>query len=299
MFGPLYHGTHHDLGAIISSGVDASRSIPSGTDRLNRPTGTSNGFAFEPYGFTGIAPPVHMLGYGFYMTTVKAIAKQFAGGTMRGMRQFYLDSNRVGRINFGSPNTMMRWWRENGYDMTAEATKARDTRAWMAATMKLTTTLQKDYDAVWFLGKGIRKLLDGDQVCVYNTDLIRVVEPKLATGIEIGAKVMHTQVVPERYRGSNRFYVDAPKPSDFRSAQFVGKGWRGIYRGDEEPDPRLGRYPVHWIPPPDMVGIITPTQTGGNYLSVKWAKGGEMFNYEPDELKPAKKDSHAKVYTNR
>jgi hypothetical protein len=286
MFGPLYHGTKGDLSAIIASGVDISHSIPKAVDLMNRPLGISNGYAFEPYGYTGIAPPIHHLGYGFYTTTVKSIAKQFAGGSLRGMRTFYLDSSRVLTINFGSPRTMMQWWRENGYDMTSEATKASDFRAWQAATFKLTFQLSKNHDAVWFKGKGIHKLLDGDQVCVYNTDLLRVVDPKLATGVEVGSKVVHTQVIPSRFKGSNIFYVDDLKASDFGNAgKLAGSGWRAIFRGDEEPHPNVGRYPIHFIPPSGMIGIITPFQTNGKF-SVKWTKGGEMFNYEPEELQP-------------
>ena len=287
MFGPLYHGTRGDLSQIIATGFDVAKSMPQGIGGWrNTPLGTSNGYPLEPYGHTGVAPPVHHLGFGVYLTTVKAIAKQFAGGTMKGMRSFYLASDRVLEINFGSPNTMMRWWREQGYDMSIEATKQRDTQAWIAATMKLTMKLQRDYDAVWFKGKGMYRLLDGDQVCVYRPELLKVVDPKLASGLEIGAKVVHTQVIPERYRGSNVFYVDEPKPDDFApAARLAGTGWRGVFRGDQEPNPH-GRYPTHWIPPPGMVGIITPTQKGGRLYSVKWKTGGEMFNYDPEELKP-------------
>ena len=287
MFGPLYHGTRGDLKAILATGFDTGKSMPKGVGGWrDTPIGTSNGYNFEPYGYTGIAPPVHHLGFGAYFTTVKSIAKQYAGGTVKGMRTFYLASQRVLEINFGSPNTMMRWWRQQGYDLSMEATKSRDAQAWIAATMKLTMHLQKDYDAVWFKGKGLHKLLDGDQVCVYDTDLIRVIEPKLASGLEVGAKVVHTQVMPERYRGSNVFYLDEPKPDDFRSAgSLAGKGWRGIFRGDEEPRPGVGRYPVHWIPPPNIVGVITPTQKPPHF-SVKWSKGGEQYNYAPEELKP-------------
>jgi hypothetical protein len=287
MFGPLYHGTRGDLGDIIASGFDTAKSVPHGVGGWrNAPIGTSNGYALEPYGFTGVAAPVHHLGFGAYLTTVKAIAKQYAGGTTKGMRTFYLDSPKILTINFGSPNTMMRWWREQGYDMTHEATKNRDTRAWIAATMKLTMKLQEEYDAVWFKGKGIRKLLDGDQVCVYRPELLKVVDPKLASGMEIGAKVVHTQVIPERFRGSNVFYVDDLKEGDFGNAgRLAAAGWRGIYRGDEEPHPTVGRYPIHMIPPPGTVGIITPTQAPPHH-SVKWKTGGEMYNYAPEELKP-------------
>ena len=288
MFGPLYHGTRGDLSQIIATGFDVAKSMPRGVGGWrNTPIGTSNGYPLEPYGFTGVAPPVHHLGFGVYLTTSPTIAKQFAGGTAKGMRTFYLDSERVLEINFGSPNTMMRWWREQGYDMSIEATRQHDTQAWIAATMKLTMRLQGEYDAVWFKGKGIRRLLDGDQVCVYRPELLKVVDPKLASGMEIGAKVVHTQVIPERYRGSNVFYVDEPKPGDFgKMSHQAGKGWRGIYRGDEEPHPNVGRYPVHWIPPPGMVGIITPTQNGHGLYSVKWKTGGEMYNYAAEELKP-------------
>ena len=121
---------------------------------------------------------------------------------------------------------------------------------------------------------------------VYNTDLLRVVDPKLATGVEIGSKVTHTQVIPNRYKGSNVFYLDELKPDDFGTAgKLAGTGWRAIFRGDEEPNPKVGRYPVHFIPPPGMIGVITPFQSNGKF-SVKWAKGGEMFNYEPEELRP-------------
>ena len=296
MFGPLYHGTRGDPSEIVATGFDVARSMPQGVGgSRNTPIGTSNGYPLEPYGHTGVAPPVHHLGFGAYLTTSKTIAKQFAGGTVKGMRTFYLDSpgagapgsrSRVLEINFGSPNTMMRWWREQGYDMSIEATKARDTRAWIAATMKLTMKLQAEYDAVWFKGRGIYRLLDGDQVCVYRPELLRVVDPKLATGLDIGAKVVHSQIIPERYRGSNVFYVDDLKEDDFGNAgRLAAAGWRGIFRADVEEHPTARRYPIHMIPPPGLVGVLTPTQKPP-LRSVKWRTGGEMFNYDPQELKP-------------
>jgi hypothetical protein len=36
----------------------------------------------------------------------------------------------------------------------------------------MTDRLKAKYDAVWFKGKGMFKLLDGDQICVYNPNLI-------------------------------------------------------------------------------------------------------------------------------
>lgn len=297
MWGPFYHGTiASDLATIITNGPDVSRSIPSniGISYMDKPIGTSNGYPLTSYGLTGIAAPVHHLGFGFYGTTVKAIAKRFAGGTMKGQREFYLDSKNVLDINFGAENTMMKWWLKNGYDMTSEATKNRDVKKWIAAAHNLTNTLKSQYDAVWFKGKGIRKLLDGDQLCVYNTDLIRVVDPKMATGLQIGSKVIHTQVFPSQYKNSNRFYIDNIRSDDWGSAgQLAGQGWRGIFRGDESDEEianrkarGAGRFPVHFIPPQGMVGTIVDTINPNGMYEVKWPKGGVKYNYRPDELQP-------------
>jgi hypothetical protein len=289
MFGPVYHGTRGDLAQIIATGFDVSKAMPLGIDHWSRPFGSANGYSLEPYGYTGIAPPVHHLGFGVYMTTSKSIAKQFAGGTLKGMRAFYLATKRMTEINFGAPRTMMGWWREHGYDMTPEATQKRDLRAWTAATLKLTVNLQREFDAVWYKGKSMYRLLDGDQVCIYNPDVIRVIDPKLAGGLEIGAKVRHTQVISEDLT-SDQFFVDDLRSDDFGGAgRLASDGWRGIFRHDsvERAAQRsVGRYPMHFIPPPKITGIITRTQGNGMY-SVKWAKGGEMYNYRTEELQPA------------
>ena len=294
MFGPLYHGTTHDLKDIIANGFETERSIPLGISYQNRPIGTSHGFSLESYGYTGIAPPIHFLGYGNYFTTVKAIAKNFSGGTAKGQRRFYLDSQNILEINYGSENTMMKFWLQNGYDMTSDATKNRNAKKWIEATHNLTNTL-KQYDAVWYKGKSIRKLLDGDQFCIYRPELIKVVDPKLATGLQIGAKVIHTQKIPEIYMNSNVFYVDILKSDDFGEAgKMADSGWRGVFRGDESDvdlkrriSRGVGRYPIHFIPPENMVGIITNTSNG--MFWVKWQKGGVKYNYTSEELEPLKK----------
>ena len=294
MFGPLYHGTKHDINDIISNGFDVKKSIPYdiGVSLNNRPIGTSNGFSLESYGNTGFAPPVHFLGYGNYFTTVKAIAKNFSGGTAKGQRQFYLDSQNVLEINYGSENTMMKFWLQNGYDMTSDATKNRNVKKWIEATHNLTNNLKSQYDAVWYKGKSIRKLLDGDQICIYKPELIRIVDAKLATGLQIGAKVFHTQKIPERYTKSNVFYIDDLKSDDFGNAgRLAGSKWRGVFRADESDDDLkmrisrgVGRYPVHFIPPKNMPGIIA-NQSNGMFW-VKWKKGGVMYNYTAEELEP-------------
>ncbi len=306
-FGPVYHGTTGDLSQIVQTGFNSKYSVPTGVTRGfvgARPIGTSNGYNLEPYGFTGIAAPVHHLSFGIYFTTVKAIAKQYAGGTTKGMLTFYLDVPNLLEINFGSPNTMMRWWRENGYDMTAEATRVGDYKAWIKATGNLSRTLRQQYDAVWFKGKGIRKLLDGDQVVVFDPRRIYVVNPKLASGLEVGAKVYHTQDVSQNLyafdkRFHNQLYVDDLRPEDFGSAgALAGKGWRGVFwatdhNGNEVPRAGLngiGNHPKHFIPPPDMSGKIVAVRQGPNgekWYDVKWNKGGVQHNYRAGELRPA------------
>lgn len=311
MFGPVYHGTTRDINDIIAKGFSVKHSvIKNGIGRFNRAisgadsSGPSNGYPLEPYGSTGIAPPIHHLGFGWYGTTVKTIAKQFNGGTMKNLKTFYLDIPNTLEINFGSPNTMLRFWRENGYDMTAKATADGDWRAWVKATGNLTRTLRKQYDAVHYLGKGIRKLLDGDQICVYDPKRIFVIDPKLASGMEIGAKVYHTGVVTWT-RGKNELYIDDLRPTDFSTAGKLGAkgGWKGIFRavdhdgndvpraGTERNGQFIGNYPIHMIPPPNVPGIITGVQDnayhGTKLYKVKWANGGEMYNYRPEELRPA------------
>lgn len=49
--------------------------------------------------------------------------------------------------------------------------------------------LSSKYDAVWFKGKGIRRLLDGDQICVFNVNNIFEIDHSLSQPMEIGSKV--------------------------------------------------------------------------------------------------------------
>lgn len=293
MFGPVYHGTQHDIADIIKTGFSIKNSIPRGIIG-DRTYGTSNGYSMSQY--HGIPAPIHHLGFGIYFTTVKAIAKVFNGNSIRGLKQFYIDSQNIDEINFGSTNTMMRWWLQNGYDMTYDEFKARDFKAWVRATGNLTRTLRKKYDAVWYKGKSIRKLLDGDQLCVYKPSLIYMVDPSKATGLEIGSKVTHVGKT-DRYKGKNEFYVDSLNDNDFGKAGQLGSDWKGVFRSvdwEGKDIPRsgikgIGNCPVHMIPPPNMVGTIVEIRERPGLptiYDVKWAKGGTMFNYDADELKP-------------
>lgn len=260
MFGPVYHGTTQDnLGLIKQEGFKVIQDLP-------QAGGVRNGYPMIEYGNTGLPPPIHHLGYGVYFTTAKAIAKNFAGGTTKGMLEFYLDVPRLEEINFGAPHTMMKWWVANGYDLPSDWTKHSDpTKIWIQATLNLTKQLASNYDAVWYKGKSLRKLLDGDQVCVYDPRRIYYTEPSLAQPMDIGSRVKHIG-------HTNRFNI----------------------HGD----------PMGKIPPGNVSGVILDKRSipsayleqgrangtlgdkAQNWIAVRWSKGGTDYNYTEDELVP-------------
>jgi len=176
MFGPVWHGTEQErLQAIGEEGFKVFETGP-------REGPTLHGYPTQDY-HEGIPAPVHHLGYGIYFTTSKAIAKHFAGGTVKGMRTYYLDVPRLETINFGAPRTMMKWWVENGYDPELAKTDR------VEATKRLTQSLKSKWDAVWFKGKGLHRLLDGDQVVVFDPSRIYEIDPKAVKSGEVGSKV--------------------------------------------------------------------------------------------------------------
>ena len=179
MFGPVYHGTSKEnMEKIQSNGFK----VFVGSERSGE---VSHGYEEVDY-YNGDLPPIHHLGYGIYFTTVKAIATQFNQGTAKGIKEYYLDVSRLETINFGSPKNMMRWWINNGYDADLAETDR------VAATIGLTKTLKSKYDAVWFKGKGIKRLLDGDQIVVFDPKRIYQLDPSLSKDMDIGAKVVST-----------------------------------------------------------------------------------------------------------
>ncbi len=181
MFGPVYHGTRQEnLGKIDQEGFKVIQGLY-GT------SGMSQGYGNEPYGFTGVPPPIHHLGFGVYFTTVRAIAKKFAGDTTIGMKTYFLNISNYEEINWGSPRTMMKWWIENGFD--PELAKRGEGGRYMA-TVKMTEKLKSKWDAIWYKGKGVYRLLDGDQVCVYEPEgKVFEIDLSLSKGFDIGAKV--------------------------------------------------------------------------------------------------------------
>lgn len=173
--GPFYHGTSHEIAdTILNSGFEYHETEA-------RTPQTSHGYSNQPYANTGCHVPVHHLGYGVYFTQFKARAKNFGTKVL----EFYLKKPiKLSIINWGSANTMMKWWKNNGYDCELAKTDR------VSATQKMTQVLSSKFDAVLYKGKTMYTLLDGNQLCLYNMSLLRRVDPKLVKPGEIGSKVL-------------------------------------------------------------------------------------------------------------
>ena len=202
MFGPVYHGTSEEgREGISDTGFKFNVGLP-------RQGEIANGYELTDY-LGGIPAPIHHLGFGVYFTASKNNAKMYNNGTTKGLNGYYIDAPRLETINFGTNNTMMKWWRANGYDMpplqwgmgSTGAYKGiptvgkvlsvgQDQQAiqdqWLKSTTNLTNTLKSKYDAVYFKGKGFKKLLDGDQICVYDPNNIYEVDMELDEGEDLG-----------------------------------------------------------------------------------------------------------------
>ena len=178
LFGPVWHGTTSEARETIDQ---EGFKVFEGEARTE---GISHGYEGTSDYALGLPAPVHHLGYATYLTTVKAIAKMFNGGTERGLRAYYLDVPRLETINFASPVKMMKWWLANGYPPDLAKVDR------VAATKVMTDSLKSRFDAVWFKGRGIRRLLDGDQVAVFNPSRIYLVDPSLARPGDVGSKVV-------------------------------------------------------------------------------------------------------------
>lgn len=175
MFGPVYHGTSSEKRqSIAQDGFKLFKGLPRTGD-------ISNGYQKGNYA-DNAPPPIHHLGFGIYLTTKPSIAKQYNLGTSSGLIPYYIYAPRMEIINYGAPNTMMKWWRANGYTGTNNMSEEQ----WMKATEDLTNNLASKYDAVWFKGKGLRTLLDGDQIVVFNPDNIYQLDNSLSPGYDTG-----------------------------------------------------------------------------------------------------------------
>jgi len=196
MFGPLYHGTTAEKrDAIEREGFKFFKGVGHWGTRsigVDSNDNVSNGYPFEPYSASSgiyIPPPIHHLGFGVYFTTSVTIGKKYNQGSGKGLKPYYLKASKVETINWGAANTMMKWWKANGYNMPSfpqmkEDPKLQDHKSkierWIQETDNLTKTLSSKFDAVHYKGKGMRTLLDGDQVCVYDVDNVVEIDNSLS-----------------------------------------------------------------------------------------------------------------------
>lgn len=194
LFGPLYHGTTVEKRDLIEKeGFKFFKGVgywgTRGVDR-SYDDNISNGYSFTPYSqLINIPPPIHHLGFGIYFTKSITIGKKYNQGSVKGLKPYYLKSNKIETINWGASNTMMKWWKTNGYNMPSfsemkEDPKLQDGKSkmsrWIQETDNLTKTLSSKFDAVWYKGKGMSSLLDGDQVCVYDVDNVVEIDNSLS-----------------------------------------------------------------------------------------------------------------------
>lgn len=264
LFGPVYHGsTPENLKNIQDKGFEI---FVGG----NRSGNVRHGYSEEGYGLTGTPPPIHHLGYGIYFTTVKSIAKNFNQGTTKGLKEYYLDVPRVETINFGSPKTMMKWWIQNGYDPEL-AEKDR-----VKATQILTDNLKSKYDAVYFKGQGMYRLLDGNQIVVFDTNRIYQVDKSLSVGKSIGSKIILSKDVLGKRWDRN---IDTGEETSTPYI-LVPKGTIGIIKNKREAKSMRdywassGNKVPHWTNDSEYVYTIT------------FKKGGTQSNILDDMIEP-------------
>jgi len=194
LFGPIYRSTIPEKLAKIfppkfSSGQEESGEIPSD-------------YPINDY-YEGIPAPLFHLGFGYYFTTLRSIAKEYSTGYRNYDGPYFIDAHPL-EINFGSSRTMMKWWIENGYNYskTPETSGPSPGALWntekirqerLRATTNMTETLKSKYDAVWFKGRGgswgNQTLLIGDRICVYDSSKIYKVDKKLSKPGDIGSRV--------------------------------------------------------------------------------------------------------------
>jgi hypothetical protein len=195
------------------------------------------------------------LGFGVYFTTVKSIGKRFGYGSAG--PAYFLDVPRLETINFGAPNTMMKWWIANGY--SPEIAKLDR----VAATQRLTNHLKAQWDAVWYKGKGLHRLLDGDQICIFEpAGRVYQLNSKLALPGQIGSRV----------RRIGHYHEGVMRPGDgmIGIIMKVDEDRMEFIRDLRQKDPELARRVYH------------PNAT--KFYWVKWRRGGTDCNVQDVEV---------------
>lgn len=291
-FGPVYHGTtSENLQSIIQNGFAV---------RTYLSAGKLNAYPLQDY-YGGIPAPMDHLGYGIYLTTVKTIAKNFARGKNPNI-QFFLDVPKIETINFGAPRTMMKWWIDNGYDedLARTALATGDESLGHEATLKLTTHLSSKYDAVYFKGKGLYRLLDGDQVCVYDPQRIKMIDLTLSLQYEIGSSVeaintikmneIGSGVIPAGTKGiiqkktkmGDAYLNQLKSMSTDKMLQMIDKAYNDRYGSLDDSIVGISKedYTNYWLNK-----YKSQIESNGEYFTVKFKKGG-TFDVPKTEIKP-------------
>jgi len=278
MFGPVYHGTTELAHEKISK--EGFKVIYDGYWQRH-------GYPNMDYGNTGFPPPIHHLGYGIYFTTVKNIAKKFNQNKSKNIGPFYINTKNLETINFASSKKMMNWWISNGYN--AENAKISQEHR-IEETKNMTETLKSKYDAIWFKGKGgmNAQLLDGDQIVVFDPDLIYKVDDTNVSGYEIGAKVMLTKDI------KTFGYEDGKKI--MRTT--IPQGTKGVILDIRD----MGDFHLEWIKSNQDFEIednmsqeyidyykeqINDKLNGDHkYYKIRFAKGGTEYNVLSPQFEP-------------
>jgi hypothetical protein len=286
LFGPVYHGTDSDRHNLIQSDgfkifIDSPRS-----------GSVKHGYPPNPYYPMGPPPPIHHLGYGIYFTTVKAIAKKFNGDTTKNLKEFYLNVPRLETINFASPKKMMQWWVDNGYDL--ELAKSGEPGR-IQATINLTDSLKAKYDAVLFTGRSVTgRLLDGNQICVFDTNNIYLKDDSEASGLMVGSKVILNNDI---LTPTNHYSADSSEPQrDVRVS--INKGTKGVIIDIRDISPQH----IEWVKNNSDFKItdkmsdafvkywkdsmLKKINGDGKYYKVKFAKGGTDSNISSLDITP-------------
>lgn len=277
MFGPVYHGTTQDSMSLIKS--DGFKIIKTEKE------GKKHGYSDDEY-YAGTPAPIHHLGFGVYFTTVKAIAKRISGDSPKNLHVFYIDVSSgkgMETINFGSQKNMMNWWIKNGYSPAL----ARSDR--YRATEIMTDTIKESWDAVWFKGKGgFYKLLDGDQLCVYDTSKIYMIDESLSDGkLEIGSRIRRKSdgAIGIVYEIVKRTGAERSVYNDLSDEEWEDRKQR-LYNffGKEVADKKLAEQKEFF-----KKAAIVKDIEGDNFQTyrIKWNKGGKKLKeYFSIEIEP-------------
>lgn len=279
MRGPFYHGTSAYKREMIDK-----EGFKVFYGKQERTGDISHGYDITDYE-AGIPAPLHHFGFGIYFTAIKSIAKKFNLGTMRGLKEYFLDVPNTVEINFASPRKMMDWWIKNGYDykitnqsyvsdknINFDLNVSIDER--YRATINMTNVLKSKYDAVYFTSKGMYSLLDGNQICVYDPNNIYLVDYDTSP---------RAPMVIAKHDIVNGTYA---------TKRLVPKGTKGFVT---DKTPTKERLEVLLEPSDDedtkrrREELIKKFEGSTFVYIIQWTKGGNMYNVPDTWVEPYEK----------